>query len=148
MKTFTKQIWIQLLKSHPEKYVDFSPNYKDKCRWIKSSPLLTQPIIMNSMPVVLCCLISVISPTPENQNYIYQDMYNLCKHLRSWDKTHQKDQRINQRVQPQKRKKKQSMAAKAKDSTTVTKVHSTSSNIEKLNHILKLDKFKFHPEVK
>nr|DAD38328.1 TPA_asm: hypothetical protein HUJ06_008969 [Nelumbo nucifera] len=38
----------------------------------------------------------------------------------------------NQRVQPQKTKKKHSIAAKAKDSKTVTKVHSTSSTMVKL----------------
>lgn len=56
---------------------------------------------------------------------------------------------MDQRVQPQKTKKKQSIAAKTKDSTTVIKVHSTSSSIENRGH-LKLCKFKFklHPEVK
>ncbi|KAM1086482.1 hypothetical protein ACFX2B_011983 [Malus domestica] len=53
----------------------------------------------------------------------------------------------NQRVQPQKRKKKQSIQAKAKDSTTVINVHTTSSSIEKLNPPT-LCKFKLHPEVK
>ncbi|KAM0965816.1 hypothetical protein FF1_021768 [Malus domestica] len=46
-----------------------------------------------------------------------------------------------------KRKKKQSIQAKAKDSTTVINVHSTSSSIEKPNPP-KLCKFKLHPEVK
>nr|DAD46094.1 TPA_asm: hypothetical protein HUJ06_004324 [Nelumbo nucifera] len=38
----------------------------------------------------------------------------------------------NQRVQPQKTKKKHSIAAKVKDSKTVMKVHSTSSTMVKL----------------
>lgn len=51
---------------------------------------------------------------------------------------------INQRVQPQNTKKQQSMAAKATDSNTVTKVHKTSS-IANSNH-LKL--CRLHPVVK
>ncbi|XP_068331631.1 uncharacterized protein [Pyrus communis] len=54
---------------------------------------------------------------------------------------------INQRVQPQKRKKKQSIQAKAKDSTTVINVHTASSSIEEPNPRT-LCKFKLHPEVK
>lgn len=74
-------------------------------------------------------------------------MYNLAR-IKHLIKKLKKLGSKNQRVQPQKRKKKQSIAAKTKDSTTVTKFHSTSSTIEKSNHIQKLEKFKFHPEVK
>ena len=41
----------------------------------------------------------------------------------------------NQSVHPQKRKKKQSIVTKAKDSKTVTKVHNTSSTMEKSSHL-------------
>lgn len=41
----------------------------------------------------------------------------------------------DQIVHPQKRKKKQNIVTKAKDSTTVTKVHSTSSTMEKSSHL-------------
>ncbi|XWS53488.1 hypothetical protein CRYUN_Cryun10bG0005500 [Craigia yunnanensis] len=41
----------------------------------------------------------------------------------------------NQSVHPQKRKKKQSIVTKAKDSRTVTKVHNTSSTMEKSSHL-------------
>ena len=43
---------------------------------------------------------------------------------------------MNQSVHPQKRKKKQSIATKARDSKTVTKVHSTSSRMEKSSHLI------------
>ncbi|WRX21984.1 hypothetical protein QQP08_014471 [Theobroma cacao] len=46
-----------------------------------------------------------------------------------------KTQQRNQSVHPQKIKKKQSMATKAKDSRTVTKVHNTLSTMEKSNHL-------------
>lgn len=51
----------------------------------------------------------------------------------------------NQRVQPQKRKKKQSVVTKANVSRAVTRVHNTSSKMEKTTH-LKL--CKLHPLVK